>query len=75
MSHMTNTTAIFHPAARRTTQAGFVAKTLNLLSLWKSRRDLAKLAPEMLDDIGVTKLEATRESDRPLWDVPETWRR
>ena len=45
-----------------------------LLSVWKSRRALARLDAHALDDIGVDANRAARESAKPIWDVPATWR-
>lgn len=42
---------------------------------WRQRRHLARLDDAALTDIGVTRAEALREADRPLWDVPAAWRR
>ena len=40
----------------------------------KQRADLAKLDADQLHDIGVSPAQAQAESQRPLWDVPPTWR-
>lgn len=45
-----------------------------LLGLWRSRRDLAALTPEQLDDIGVSPSAAVKEANRSAWDVPAHWR-
>ncbi|WP_299598769.1 hypothetical protein [uncultured Tateyamaria sp.] len=56
------------PAARR-------LPTLRMiLDVWKSRRALARLDAQRLDDIGINSERATRESAKPIWDVPATWR-
>lgn len=47
---------------------------LGLLSLQRSRRDLARLTAPQLHDLGLTKEEATTESRRPVWDVAAHWR-
>lgn len=41
----------------------------------RQRVELGQLEPHMLRDIGVTDAAALKESQRPLWDVPKTWRR
>lgn len=56
------------PAARRLPGLG------TLLSVWKSRRALARLDARALDDIGIDARHAARESAKPIWDVPATWR-
>ena len=43
------------------------------LSLWKSRRDLAQLDARLLADIGVSPVDAEREAQLGVWDVPPTW--
>ncbi len=42
--------------------------------LYRQRNALAKLDDHMLADIGVSRGEALRESERAIWDVPSTWR-
>ncbi|MGD1883622.1 MAG: DUF1127 domain-containing protein [Paracoccaceae bacterium] len=46
-----------------------------LLDLWRSRRALSRLDALALDDVGLSKEEAQIESNRPIWDVPATWKR
>ena len=47
----------------------------HLLALHRQRRNLAALDAHLLDDIGVSRAEAQREAERPVWDVPRTWLR
>lgn len=35
----------------------------------KERRKLARLDERMLKDIGISRLDALREANRPFWDV------
>ena len=55
------------------------SSTLRLLSLaasaYRQRRALARLEDAALIDLGLTRREAQIEANRPLWDVPATWRR
>lgn len=44
-----------------------------IASLYRQRRALAELDDRLLDDIGVTKTQARREAERPVWDVPQHW--
>lgn len=44
------------------------------IELNKQRRGLSKLPPHILRDIGLSADEARKEANRPLWDVPSTWR-
>lgn len=53
---------------------GLPARLLALGSLWRSRRVLAELDAHRLADLGLTASEASAESNRPVWDVPENWR-
>lgn len=46
-----------------------------LLDVWRSRRALARLDADRLDDIGLTPDRAAKEATKPVWDVPATWRR
>jgi uncharacterized protein YjiS (DUF1127 family) len=41
----------------------------------RQRLDLGRLSEHRLKDIGRSKDEARTESERPVWDVPATWRR
>ena len=40
------------------------------LAVWRQRRALARLDDKMLKDIGISRAEATREAQRPIWDLP-----
>lgn len=48
---------------------------MGLLALHRQRNDLALLDDRMLADIGLTRDEAETEANRPMWDVPDHWRR
>ncbi|KIC50822.1 hypothetical protein [Tateyamaria sp. ANG-S1] len=56
------------PAPRRP----FSLRTL--LTVWRSRRALARLDAQGLSDVGIDAKVAARESAKPIWDVPATWR-
>ncbi|WP_299553477.1 hypothetical protein [uncultured Tateyamaria sp.] len=45
-----------------------------LFAVWKSRRALARLDSQRLNDIGIKADRAARESAKPIWDVPANWR-
>jgi len=51
------------------------ARLLGMLALRRQRNALAKLDDAALRDIGLTRRDALREANRPLWDAPATWRR
>lgn len=46
----------------------------HVLEIWRSRRALARLDADALEDIGVSAASARSEAGKPIWDVPETWR-
>ncbi|WP_417523174.1 DUF1127 domain-containing protein [Marinovum sp.] len=47
----------------------------DLLALHRQRRALARLDASRLDDLGLSRDEALREADKPIWDVPAHWSR
>lgn len=50
-----------------------LAWILRALAVRRERRALAELPPEILRDIGISRHEALREAERPIWDVPRHW--
>jgi len=48
---------------------------LTMMSVWRSRRALARLDAHALEDIGISAKRALTESSKPIWDVPATWRK
>ena len=52
----------------------FLTDVLRRRDLWRSRRALAALDPERLDDIGLSPADAAREARRGIWDAPRNWR-
>lgn len=48
---------------------------IELYFLARSRAALGRLDADRLRDIGLTEEEAALESTRPIWDVPNHWRR
>ncbi|MGC1488116.1 MAG: hypothetical protein WA784_10055 [Albidovulum sp.] len=52
-----------------------ITAALRMLTLGRERRRLAALDPRLLDDIGVDRRTAEIEAARPVWDVPQTWRK
>lgn len=46
-----------------------------MIELRRQRLDLGALTEHRLKDIGLSESEARAEAERPIWDVPETWRR
>ena len=50
-------------------------RIMTVLSVRRSRQDLAHLGDEQLRDIGLTREDVADEIARPIWDVPNNWRR
>ncbi|WP_347138798.1 DUF1127 domain-containing protein [Paracoccus sp. SSK6] len=50
-------------------------RILTMLSVRRSRQDLAHLSDAQLCDIGLTRDQVAYEIARPVWDVPTNWRR
>jgi len=46
-----------------------------MLGTWRQRQALGQLDDHMLKDIGLTEADVTKESSRPIWDVPTHWLR
>ena len=46
---------------------------LNMLALYRQRRDLSRLDHDALCDLGISREDALREARRPIWDVPGHW--
>ena len=44
-----------------------------LLKVRKSRLALARLDPDRLEDIGISRIEADQETKRSFWDAPANW--
>ncbi len=64
MAFLSNT----HPTSRH---APFTQiSVMDMLSVYRQRRALAKLDARVLDDLGITREEADLESRRPFWDLP-----
>ncbi|MEX3016217.1 DUF1127 domain-containing protein [Gymnodinialimonas hymeniacidonis] len=45
-----------------------------IFGVWRQRQHLDRLDAHMRRDIGVTDAQIHREVERPIWDVPTTWR-
>ncbi|OAN73028.1 hypothetical protein A8B78_19170 [Jannaschia sp. EhC01] len=46
-----------------------------LLGVWRQRQHLDRLPHHLRRDIGLSDAEIAQEVQRPIWDVPHTWRR
>lgn len=41
------------------------------IQVWRERRELLSLDDDALNDIGLTRIDALREGNRALFDVPD----
>ncbi|MBK4217104.1 DUF1127 domain-containing protein [Paracoccus caeni] len=53
----------------------WLKRIITMFDVRKTRLDLAHLSDEQLRDIGVTREQVETELQRPVWDVPNNWRR
>lgn len=42
-----------------------------MLTVWKERRELARMDVSRLSDLGISPIEAATEAARPFWDLPK----
>ncbi len=61
-------------SSRATTLGRGRVSLLDLFSLYRQRRALARLDAHALQDVGLTHAEADREAHRGFWDVPDHWK-
>lgn len=54
---------------------GALATVFAVLALRRSRRRLLVLDARLLDDVGLTREDASREAARRAWDPPAHWLR
>ncbi|MFK7763085.1 MAG: DUF1127 domain-containing protein [Roseobacter sp.] len=54
---------------------GVALRITKRLSVWRTRRALARLDAHLLKDVGISAAQARHEADLTVWDVPETWNR
>lgn len=59
------------PPRRKTSVPGRIAAAL---SVWRQRRQLARLDAALLDDLGLSERQALEEAARPIWDAPDHWK-
>ena len=58
---------------RPRTRRPLFERVMQLASLARQRRQIARLDAHALFDLGLTRAEVERESRRSVWDVPQTW--
>ncbi len=64
------------PTLRRTaslSRPALAQQVFAALNARRSRRQLAALAPHLLEDIGISERAAASEAAKPVWDVPGHW--
>jgi uncharacterized protein YjiS (DUF1127 family) len=59
------------PAAKR--NFSLLAWIATVIETRRERAPLSQLDANRLDDIGLTRAQADREAQRPIWDVPSYW--
>ena len=73
IAHIDHTGACFTPVPRSNTSVfGFV---VDMIALASQRRALRTLDDAALRDMGISAKEAQTEATRPIWDLPQNWRR
>ncbi|MEM1129773.1 MAG: DUF1127 domain-containing protein [Pseudomonadota bacterium] len=75
MASLTNHTTIITKTGTRRRGGSFLRFLVQMRALHRQRRDLARIDARLLDDMGLTQEDAETEAKRPVWDVPESWRR
>ena len=73
MSIRTHSIAL--PTLPRAGRNGLFALVSLIDSTFRQRQTLKDLDDRLLEDLGLTREMAEKEAGRPLWDVPEHWRR
>jgi uncharacterized protein YjiS (DUF1127 family) len=61
------------PAQAQTRWYSWILRAIRQRGLARQRRQLARLEPHLLRDIGLTAHEAQTEAQRPRWDAPAHW--
>ncbi len=59
----------------RPANRSLMARIFQAIELTRQRRVLAQLDDAALEDIGVTRAEASAEARRFFWDAPDFWKR
>lgn len=57
----------------RSHSSSLLSRFVQARALARQRKALAELDDTILDDIGLTRMEADREAARPSWDAPQHW--
>ena len=74
-SDMTQELARLNAPLHRHHRPGLLARLLGWDATFRQRTHLVGLTDAQLRDIGITRNEAAREGERPVWDAPQHWKR
>jgi len=73
---MTHSSEIVHMDCKLTsTKVGVFNALWRFLAVARQRRDLGRLDDAALADLGLSRADVSAELTRPIWDVPDQWRR
>ena len=72
---MTIRTQTCHLPAQNAGFSGFLTRIVMAHSTWRQRQVLDRLDNSALNDIGISRDQARKEAQKPVWDVPAHWRR
>ncbi len=61
------------PVDRCAKNPGLFARVAAAFAAMRSRRHLAQLDQDRLDDLGISAASAQSEANRLIWDVPAHW--
>ncbi|GAA6174698.1 DUF1127 domain-containing protein [Sulfitobacter pacificus] len=70
---LSSSPAIRRPVDCCPSKPGLAARILGALAVLRSRRQLAELDQDRLDDLGISPEAAQTEANRAIWDVPAHW--
>ncbi len=59
-----------HSSCLSMTGRTLLARLQRWAQLYQQRRDLARASDAMLKDLGLSRADVMRESERPFWDDP-----
>lgn len=71
----TKSVAIGAAHRRRPPRHGLIGRVLTMLEVRRTRTALSRLNDSQLCDIGLRRDQVDAEIQRPIWDVPQNWRR